>query len=131
MTDLDQYLDRATRGLYGARRRTVREELHGNLVQQALDFQVSGFSPDEALCKALHAFGPPARVSRSLLQVHTLPLIVTGLLVASSLSTVALGVAVHEAASRQTSPARPRQDNVNPPREEVRAVPSSPGKGRR
>lgn len=99
MTELDRYLDRATRGLFGARRRAVREELRGNLIQQALDFQVSGLAPELALREALRVFGPPEPVSQGLRRVHTLPL--AGLLIASSLGTVALGVAVREGPARQ------------------------------
>ena len=100
MTELDRYLNHATRGLFGARRRAVREELHGNLVQHALDLQVSGLSPEDALRGALRDFGSPARVSQGLLRVHTLPMVVTGLLMASSIGTVALGVAVRDAPTR-------------------------------
>lgn len=117
MTELDRYLNHATRGLFGARRRAVREELHGNLVQHALDLQVSGLSPEDALRSALRDFGSPARVRQGLLRVHTLPMVVTGLLIASSVGTVALGVAVREAPARPPAhcPAAPHAAKSAPP----------------
>ncbi|GGO30016.1 permease prefix domain 1-containing protein [Deinococcus humi] len=135
MTELDRYLEQATRGLFGARRRAVREELHGNLVQHALDLQVSGLSPEEALQGALRAFGSPARVRQGLLRVHTLPLVVTGLLMVSSVGTVALGVAVREmpvrSASPVTCPTGPSQTSEHREPECRRSVPSMPPKGAR
>ena len=135
MTELDRYLNQATRGLFGARRRAVREELHGNLVQHALDLQVSGLSPEEALHGALRAFGSPTRVRQGLLRVHTLPLVVTGLLMVSSVGTVALGVVVHEgpvrSASPVTCPTGPRQTAEHREPECRRSVPSMPPKGAR
>ena len=114
MTELDRYLNHATRGLFGARRRAVREELHGNLVQHALDLQVSGLSPEDALRGALRDFGSPARVSQGFLRVHTLPMIVTGLLMASSVGTVALGVAVREAPTRPPARCQAAQPTATP-----------------
>lgn len=114
MTELDRYLNHATRGLFGARRRAVREELHGNLVQHALDLQVSGLPPEDALRGALRAFGSPARVSQGFLRVHTLPVVVTGLLIASSVGTVALGVAVREAPARPSARCQAAQQAAPP-----------------
>lgn len=130
MTELDRYLNHATRGLFGARRRAVREELHGNLVQHALDLQVSGLSPEDALRGALRDFGSPARVSQGLLRVHTLPMVVTGLLMASSIGTVALGVAVREAPTRPPAPclAAPQAAKAAPPEPDCPSSgPISPG----
>lgn len=105
MNDLDHYLNRATRGLFGRRREALRGELRGNITQHALDLQIGGLGPQEALERALRDFGPPGKVSLGMLRVYTLPVLLSGLLIASGLSTVALGVAVHETAS-QTAPER-------------------------
>jgi len=100
--DLDTYLRRATRGLIGARRRVVRQELHANIVQHALDLQMGGLEASDALARALNDFGPPERVSGGLTRVHTLPAVITALLLASGIGTVAYGLTLHDAGTAKT-----------------------------
>ena len=92
MSPLEQYLNRATRGLWGQKRRDLRDELHGNLAQHALNLQLTGLSPDAALDQALVDFGPPDRVSVGMLRVYALPRLLIGLLVVSGLGTMAYGL---------------------------------------
>ena len=89
---LEAYLDRACRGLWGARRDLVREELRANLLHGALDFEAAGAPPDEAVTRALRAFGSPARLAFALWRVHTWPRVAQTLLLLASLGSAGLGV---------------------------------------
>lgn len=115
--DLDTYLRRATRGLIGARRRAVRQELHANIVQHALDLQMGGLGASDALARALSDFGPPERLSGGLTRVHTLPAVLTALLLASGIGTVAYGLTLHDPRVNTT-------DRTDTPRSE--AAPNRP-----
>lgn len=86
MSELEQYLARATRHLWGRRRREAMAELRGNIHQAMLDHQLSGATPDEALRRALLDFGPPERASRAFGRVHSLPAVGRALLAALTLA---------------------------------------------
>jgi hypothetical protein len=67
MSDLEQFLKSATRGLYGERKLEVREELESHLLERARKHELLGLSREDAISKSLGEFGP-AQVIRSGLQ---------------------------------------------------------------
>jgi hypothetical protein len=75
MDALEQYLNAATRWLFGKRKHQVRTELKGNIQERLLEFQLGGYSPDEGLAAALHEFGSAKKISLQLLEVHTMPFV--------------------------------------------------------
>lgn len=91
--DLETYLNRATRRLRGACRRRVRAELAANLHQAALDHQLRGAEPQEAMRLALRDFGSPERLHAGMHQVHTVPGVLRGLLALLALAGGAYGAA--------------------------------------
>lgn len=85
---IEQYLNRATRGLWGKKRQEVKTELHSHIYERMHYHMAFGKSEEEALGLALHALGKPAEVSRGLFKLHALPALGKMLLVTGLLSTV-------------------------------------------
>ncbi|WP_221090294.1 permease prefix domain 1-containing protein [Deinococcus aquaedulcis] len=73
MNGLERFLNRATRGLPAGRRRLVREELRGNILERTAELQVTGLPREEALRRALQDFGAPAPLAAGLRRVHLWP----------------------------------------------------------
>jgi hypothetical protein len=72
-TQLEQFLCKATRGLYGQDRSTVREELRSNIEQLMLEYQEEGDSEQVALARAISEFGNPKTISAGMARVHSVP----------------------------------------------------------
>ena len=89
MNELERYLRHATAGLLGRERRTVRQELEGNIRLRAQELEASGLEPRAALRQALEELGAPGLVTSGMNRVYTLPRLVrTGL--AAALGAVAV-----------------------------------------
>jgi hypothetical protein len=73
---LEQFLRKATRGLLGRERETVREELRSNIEQLTLEYQEEGNSQEVALARAINEFGNPQTISVGMTRVHNIPKIV-------------------------------------------------------
>jgi hypothetical protein len=72
-TQLEQFLRKATRGLYGQDHTIVREELRSNIEQLMLEHQEEGDSEQVALARAISEFGNPKTISAGMARVHSLP----------------------------------------------------------
>ncbi len=72
----DMYLRRATRGLWGRRRREVREELEAHLSERVLVHQIAGLAEADAVERALSELGRPQEVSVGMTRLYTLPTVV-------------------------------------------------------
>jgi hypothetical protein len=73
MTQLEQYLNQATRGLYGKKRLEVREELTNHILEKTRGFEVMGCSPELAMSKAIDSLGKASSLRGALWNVHLLP----------------------------------------------------------
>ncbi|MFC4455109.1 hypothetical protein [Deinococcus sonorensis] len=71
--DVDRYLRRATRGLWGRTRRRVQAELRGAVEDRIWRHQVAGCEDSEAVRLALQDMGDASTTARELSAVHTLP----------------------------------------------------------
>jgi hypothetical protein len=71
--DLEQFLHKAARGLYGQERNIVREELRSNIEQLMLEYQEEGDSHEVALARAINEFGNPKTISAGMARVHNVP----------------------------------------------------------
>lgn len=69
----DTYLRRATRGLWGRRRREVREELEAHLNERVLAHRIAGLGEAGAVERALAELGNPRDVSAGMMRLYTLP----------------------------------------------------------
>lgn len=70
---IEQYLNRATRGLWGKKRQEVKTELHSHIYEKMHYHMTFGKPQEEALELALHTLGKPTEVSSGLFKLHTLP----------------------------------------------------------
>jgi hypothetical protein len=64
MTELEQFLHTATRGLWGKRKLEVREELEAHVLECAHKHELLGMTREQAISKSLSELGP-AQVIRS------------------------------------------------------------------
>jgi hypothetical protein len=63
MTPLEQYLNNATRGIWGKRKLEILEELEGHILENARKYEIAGFTPDQAVTKVLEQLGSPQQLS--------------------------------------------------------------------
>jgi len=73
MKEVERYLSRATRGLWGAARRDARRELRGAIEDKVYRQRLLGLSEAGAVEAALRDLGDPHAVARDLAGVHSLP----------------------------------------------------------
>ena len=64
MTELEQFLKNATRGLWGKRKLEIAEELESHVLERAHKHKLSGLSREDAISKSLAELGS-AQVIRS------------------------------------------------------------------
>ncbi len=88
---LTRYLRLATWGLWGRRKREVRQELEGNIREMALENQLSGLNAHEALEQALRAFGKPELVNAGMIRVYTMPILMRNTLLIAALGILSIG----------------------------------------
>jgi hypothetical protein len=85
--NLETYLKRATRGIWGKRRTDAILELRGNIEARIWALQHQGKTPSQALKIALQEFGDPRAVNSEMARVHTWPGLLRNLLVAGLCSS--------------------------------------------
>lgn len=81
--EAEQYLQRATRGLWGRRRREVREELAAHLAERVTAYRIAGLSEHDATDRALTELGSPRVVSAGMARLYTLPTVMGSSLAAA------------------------------------------------
>lgn len=86
----EAYLRRATRGLWGRRRREVREELEAHLYERVMAHRIAGLSEVDATEKALAELGRPQEVSVGMARLYTLPTVMGS---GAALAVVCISVA--------------------------------------
>jgi hypothetical protein len=72
MTDLEQFLRQASRGLWGHERQTVRRELESHIRQRAQRYEIDGSSEVEAIKLAIADLGEPQEISAGMKGVYTM-----------------------------------------------------------
>ena len=90
---IEQYLNRATRGLWGKKRQKVKQELYSHIYEK-MHFQMSfGKSESDALEQALQSLGNPGEVNSGLLKTHAFPGALKSLLIAGVLGSLVISQA--------------------------------------
>lgn len=92
LSELEHYLRRATRGLWGARRREVRAELEEHALERAWTYQLEGLDERSAIRRALEAMGEASHLNLGLAGVHTAPSLARAGLALSVIAVVGLSV---------------------------------------
>ncbi len=70
MTNLEQYLNNATRGIWGKRKLEIREELEAHILENARKYEITGFTPDQSVTKVLGQLGNPRTLSFGFWEVY-------------------------------------------------------------
>lgn len=73
MNGVERYLQRATRGLWGQKKRDAQAELRGAIEDKVYRARLLGQDEAEAVASALRDLGSPAAIARELGEVHTMP----------------------------------------------------------
>ncbi|GGJ24302.1 permease prefix domain 1-containing protein [Deinococcus roseus] len=85
---IEQYLNRATRGLWGQKRQHIKQELYSHIYEK-MHFQMAfGKSEQEALESALQSLGKPQELNAGLLKTHGLPAFGKALMVTALVGTL-------------------------------------------
>jgi hypothetical protein len=73
MTPLEQYLNNATRGIWGKRKLEIREELHNDILDRSKKFELGGFSQDQAIEKAILELGDARALNSGMKGIYIMP----------------------------------------------------------
>jgi hypothetical protein len=73
MTPLEQYLNNATRGIWGKCNLEIREELHNDILERAKKFLLIGFSQDQAVEKAILELGDARVLNDGMKGIYVMP----------------------------------------------------------
>ncbi len=114
MNATEQYLKRATRGLWGARRLQVRQELESHLFERTRQLMLMGLSEADAQRTVLRELGAPDAVSRGMAGVYTLSALTPALTLTLLLGGAGLIANRAFAQVRVPVPVLNRQDGTNP-----------------
>ena len=76
MNEIERYVRRASRGLWGKKRREVAAELRGHIESRVVEFRASGLGQAEAIRQTLRELGAPEQVRAGMGQVYLLPMMV-------------------------------------------------------
>ncbi len=71
--DVERYLKQATTGLWGHKRKEIKEELAAHIQDKVLVHQLAGFSEAEASQRALQELGKPKAIRQGMFQLYSLP----------------------------------------------------------
>jgi len=77
--ELERYLKQATRGLYGAARKDVWNELEQDILERVRGSKAFGLSETQALNRALEQLGDPRAVSAGMASTYHFPVVFKGL----------------------------------------------------
>ncbi len=72
-SEVDRYLRKATRGLWGKKKREVREELNAHIQGRVNAYRMAGSSEKEAVQRTIRELGQPGKVSSGMTRLYTLP----------------------------------------------------------
>ena len=75
MNDLERYLNAATKGLWGAKKREVREELEAHVRERAKHHQLLELTPERAIVRAIAELGEAQAINQGMKGVHVMPTI--------------------------------------------------------
>ena len=104
MNEVERYLNRATRGLWGRKRREVREELEAHISERITVHRIAGLKEADAVEQALLEMGEPREVSAGMAKLYTVPLIAgSGLLVAALCVVTVTAISIGFAQTLETA----------------------------
>jgi hypothetical protein len=87
---IETYLQKATRGLWGSKRREVKEELSTHIEGRINAHLIAGLGEDEAVEKSLTELGQPKVVSTGMTKLYTLPVVAGSSLVLAGICALSI-----------------------------------------
>jgi hypothetical protein len=87
MTDLEQFLRQASRGLWGRERQTVRRELESHIRHRAQRYEISGSSHNDAIKLAISDLGEPREINSGMKGVYIMPTTIRAGVLTATLAT--------------------------------------------
>ncbi len=98
MTNLERYLQNASRGTYGKTRALIRQELEANIRLRGKELEHRGLSETQAITRALEEIGAPNLVSTGMTGVYTMPKItVAAIPAAFALTALVIALSISRA----------------------------------
>ena len=73
MNEVEWYLRRATRGLWGRKRQEVREGLEAHIQERVMAYRIAGLGEEDAVEQTLRELGEPREVSAGMAKIYTVP----------------------------------------------------------
>jgi hypothetical protein len=73
MTNLEKYLNNATRGIWSKNKLEIREELHNDLLERTRKHQLAGLSQEAATTRAIQELGDARVLNRGMTGVYMMP----------------------------------------------------------
>jgi hypothetical protein len=70
ISNLEQYLKNATRGILGKRKLEIQEELERDILERTKKFELMGFSRDQGILKSLEELGSPRKLALGFWEVQ-------------------------------------------------------------
>jgi hypothetical protein len=95
MIELEQYLQKATRGIWGRRKFEIQEELTRDILERTKKFELTGFSRDQAVLKSLEELGNPRKLALGFWEVQMA--VQRNLMLGSLMAVMLLSVATWQA----------------------------------
>jgi hypothetical protein len=105
MTPLEQYLNNATRGIFGRRKLEIREELHNDILERTRKHQLAGLSIEAATTRAIQELGDARALNRGMTGVYMMPTILKSA-VAAIMISLALVLTTQPSIAQVTSTTR-------------------------
>ena len=88
MTNLERYLNQATRGIWGRRKLEIREELESDILERTKKFELMRLSRETATARAIQELGDARVVNRGMTGVYMMPTFFKSAIVAAMISVV-------------------------------------------
>ncbi len=89
-TKLEQYLKRATQGIWGKKKLEVMNELRGNIESRVWMLEQQGLDKTQGMNVALEELGKPSEINAGMVKVHAMPKMIKAFVVAVMLSSLAV-----------------------------------------
>lgn len=105
MTNLEQYLNNATRGIWGKRKLEIREELTSDILERTRKHQLAGLSFEAATARAIQELGDARVLNRGMTGVYMMPTFLKSA-VAAVMISVALILTMQPSLAQVTSTTR-------------------------
>ncbi len=104
MTNLERYLNNATRGIWGKRKLEIREELESDITERARKYEISGLEQQNAILQAIAELGSARAFSNGMKGVYVMPNLIRSSILATAIFAGTIAVLSSSNAQISVSP---------------------------